>query len=151
LHRYSLIDWIGAVARPNGDGWTGLTVRPIAPHPLELGKRVWELARGGASVDDIQAQWLDGGQASEGESCTESCAPNRVRWVYVIGEGSFSVLVAACFKSGVGVIEGVHHFRHEPLLFTRLADPEPDWQHLIELASDIKRRVDACPEQRRAL
>jgi len=151
LHPYSLIDWIGAVAQPVGDGWAGLAVRPIAPHPLELGKRVWDLARQGASLKDIQAQWLEAGNVSEGESCSWSCEPSRVRWVYVVGDGGFSVLVAACFQSGEGAVSGNHHYRHEPLLFSRLTGSEPDWQQLIELASEIKSGPNACPEQRRAV
>src|SRR5688572_2078276 len=109
LHPYSLSDWIGAVAGPVGDGWAGQAVRPIAPHPLELGRRVWELAHNGASLEEIHSRWDGGGDVSEGESCSATCAPSRVRWVYVVGAGAFSVLVAACCTSGEGEVRGSHH------------------------------------------
>ena len=150
LHWWSLPDWTGAIARPRGDGWEGFIVPGVAPHPLSLGKLVFEETRQGGDPLAGCPRQLTHRLIEEGE-CADECEPSRVRWVYVVGDVTVTALVAACFESGPGLVSGIHHFRHVPVGSFVRRGPQPDWSAVAYRALELKTGAGACKEQRIAV
>lgn len=147
-------NWVGAVARPAGDGWRGhrLWVPTLLPHPLALGALVWQLLHASspdACFDSLRVH--SAGPALEGAVCSETCAPETIRWVYVLGPQGLSVLAAVCFTEGPGLVDPPHHYRHVALGHYPYRGSEPDWAALIRDVLRLKAGPNACPAQRIAV
>lgn len=149
LRHFDHFDWVGAVAEPDGDGWTGGVALNIDPHPLSLGREVWRVTQADVPAEAWGFHLQDGWRLQEGHECSIACEPHRVRWVYVLSDDDvFTVLVGACFRSGPGMVSGEHHFRHVAVFSTSIDSAEPDWLRIVRLGLEVKAGPDHCPYQR---
>lgn len=162
IYGWDFISWTGAIACPIRRGWVGFTVVRVPPHPMSLGKMLWDrIARGESALDHEFSLHRD--TVREQYGCSDSCEPHRVRWVYVISPISIRILAAVCFDSGSGMVRSntslepgtsrplVHHFRHVNVGTFSLRGPEPDWSAVARQVLHLKTGPEACPAQRIAL
>ena len=150
-------EWCGVVARSSSTGtapeiWDGYVAREVDPHPLSLGRLIWEhLERlrwdPVKTFDELTADTRHTKPMCQVKNCSALCAPWTVRWVYVLCKDGLAVALTLCEGDGP---TGETRYRHEYVDFLPYGGEEPDWYGLTVEAWHMK-QLPWVPSEERGL